>query len=279
MRLAEFDYTIEYKKGKKNQIADALSRLPTTGETHVPPDLEIPVLNIEHSFEFDEELIEKHILEDLHDDEDLLDIYTVYSDKYNIHVGKYLNNNPPRGEHNNCCATINVSEQNGEGYNHVCPLQPTPLPALTDEDIIFAQNEDEYCKNILKLIQENNTSEFLLNNRGMICRKSPVDFSIQIVLPEKLREQVLYISHYSKSAGHPGGARLYSTLRKTFYWPRMVFDAYNTVRNCVECAKRRIKLKRHRSFLKLFPAKCPGEHVAIDILEPCLLYTSDAADD
>ena len=48
----------------------------------------------------------------------------------------------------------------------------------------------------------------------------------------------------------------------------MAFDAYNTVRNCVECAKRRIKLRKHASFLKLFPAKCPGEHVAIDILGP-----------
>ena len=120
----------------------------------------------------------------------------------------------------------------------------------------------------MEIIQNNNSSNYLINNKGIICRKSTVDFSIQILLPEKLRERVLYISHYSKAAGHPGGARLYATLRKTFYWPRMAFDAYNTVRNCVECAKRRIKLRKHASFMKLFPAKRPGEHVAIDILGP-----------
>ena len=42
LRLLEFDFTIEYKKGAKNTIADAISRLPTFGETQVAPDVDIP---------------------------------------------------------------------------------------------------------------------------------------------------------------------------------------------------------------------------------------------
>ena len=61
---------------------------------------------------------------------------------------------------------------------------------------------------------------------------------------------------------------MYQTLRRTFYWPSMAMDTYNTVRNCVACAKERISLRKHASFLKLFPATAPLEFVSIDILGP-----------
>ena len=48
----------------------------------------------------------------------------------------------------------------------------------------------------------------------------------------------------------------------------MALDCFNTVRNCISCAKHMIKLRKHASFMKLFPARCPREHVAIDILGP-----------
>ena len=173
LRLAEFDYTIEYRKGNKNQIADAISRLPTTGETGVPPDVEVPVLNIEHTFEIDEEKIQKHILEDLHDDEDLLDIYTIYQNKYNISVGKYLNlnNNAPSCE---CTAAINIISDKEINKSHcpdlVCPVKPATMPAVTDAEIIFAQAEDKYCQNIQNFIQNKEIKNYLINEKGIICR-------------------------------------------------------------------------------------------------------------
>ena len=63
-----------------------------------------------------------------------------------------------------------MCKKKDEGNNTECPVQSISLPALTEKDIIFAQNEDKDCKSILELIQENNTSEFLLNDSGMIYR-------------------------------------------------------------------------------------------------------------
>ena len=42
LRLLEYDFNVHYKKGAKNTIADAISRLPTFGGTEIPPDVEIP---------------------------------------------------------------------------------------------------------------------------------------------------------------------------------------------------------------------------------------------
>ncbi len=41
LRLLEVDFAVRYKKGAKNQIADALSRLPTHAPTEAEADLEI----------------------------------------------------------------------------------------------------------------------------------------------------------------------------------------------------------------------------------------------
>ena len=45
--LQEFDFIVKYKKGIKNTIADAISRLPTYGESQVAPDTDLPCFLIE----------------------------------------------------------------------------------------------------------------------------------------------------------------------------------------------------------------------------------------
>ena len=88
----------------------------------------------------------------------------------------------------------------------------------------------------------------------------------QIVVPHELRARVLRAAHYHKLSAHPGGRKLYQKLRMHFYWPSMAVDAYGVVRNCVTCARNRIKLRKYASALKLFPARAPLEQVAIDLL-------------
>ena len=86
------------------------------------------------------------------------------------------------------------------------------------------------------------------------------------MIPQTLRPRVLYISHHAKLAAHPDGRKMYATLQRFLYWPSMAVDVYAVPRNCASCAKNRISLRKHRNFLKLFPARASLEFVAIDIL-------------
>jgi Integrase core domain/Integrase zinc binding domain len=61
---------------------------------------------------------------------------------------------------------------------------------------------------------------------------------------------------------------MFQTVRKTFFWPRIAEDVYETVRQCDLCARNRISEKRKTNPLKLFPANGPLKSVAVDILGP-----------
>lgn len=48
----------------------------------------------------------------------------------------------------------------------------------------------------------------------------------------------------------------------------MSTDVYQTVRNCALCTRERVELRKHASYLKLFPATHLMEFVGIDLLGP-----------
>jgi hypothetical protein len=73
---------------------------------------------------------------------------------------------------------------------------------------------------------------------------------------------------YPPSAGHPGAHRMFLSLRRAYFSPRMAGDWYETVSNCDASARNRISEKAKTNPLKLFPANGPLESVAMDILGP-----------
>ena len=69
----------------------------------------------------------------------------------------------------------------------------------------------------------------------------------------------------AKLAGHPGGRKLYKTLRGYFYWPTMAVDCYAVAKNCTACARERVKLRKNTKEMKLFTPNAPLGVFAIDI--------------
>lgn len=289
LRLLEHDFTVEYKKGIKNQIADAISRLPTYGEADFAADLELPCFLLEstaplplHGDDPDgtprEEGGAGGDLDSLFGLGSLLrppellgragicqkvewatGLSTPSSDAWDALEKEDLDVE----DHLDACT---------ETQDPVCSTQATrDLQPVSVDKILQEQAADPFCRGIKKRLLDPEAEAGRLydeDERGLLVRIATIDRSIQIVLPNTLRQRVLLLSHYPRMAGHPGGSRMYQTLRRTFYWPSMGLDVYNTVRQCVSCAKERISLRKHSSLLKLFPATRPLEFVSIDILGP-----------
>ena len=228
LRLAEFDFEVAYKKGAKNTIADALSRLATEGDTPSPyPEDDLPGYAREQ----------------------------------------------PEG---NPAQTPPAAQHRRPG--EILTLAGSPqLSTISMEEIIKEQAEDAFCSQKraeLDSFHDGNHSRFSVNEDGILVRESPLDAVRQIVIPKSLRPRLLHLQHVPPLAGHPGGRRMYATMRQHFYWPLMAADTYNFVRQCQECAKERISHRKHASYLKLFPARAPLESVAIDILGPLPITSS-----
>jgi Integrase zinc binding domain len=140
------------------------------------------------------------------------------------------------------------------------------VATVSAEKLRKEQAVDPVCKKLL--LSADKSLLYDLNEVGILVRKSPFDGSQQIVVPQSLVSQILYLEHYPPTAGHPGAHHMFQTIRKTFFWPRIAEDVYETVRQCDLCARNRISEKSKTNQLKLFPANGPLESVAMDILGP-----------
>ncbi|CDF33132.1 unnamed protein product [Chondrus crispus] len=146
------------------------------------------------------------------------------------------------------------------------------IPSRGGTTMVLAQRSEPFCKEIASHLKkgegvaQTRLSKFFMNKERVLCRKAHLDGVEQIFVPTTLRERVLYMAHYPAASGHPGGRRLFYTFRQRYCWPSMSVDAYATVRRCSDCAKARIKLRKHNAKLKSFPPIGPLECIAIDIL-------------
>jgi transposase InsO family protein len=193
LRLAEFDFTIQYRPGIKNNLADGCSRVPSDGVDTTTCDDAIP-----------------------------------------------------------------------------CFLQ-THLPStVTVADLYHAQISDKTCIQLREDIKKGGSKFYIHeeNELQLLCRISTDPEHKRVYIPEALRERVMYLAHYPATAGHPGGRKMFYTLSQQFYWPTMVADVYQYVKQCHECTKENSDLVKRHKALRLFPAAGPLDFVAIDLLGP-----------
>jgi Integrase zinc binding domain/Integrase core domain len=107
------------------------------------------------------------------------------------------------------------------------------------------------------------TRYFAVNDKGLLVRLSLFDEAEQVVVPRCLANRVMCLVHLPRLAAHPGGTRMYATLRKSFYWLTMAKDIYQFVAKCPSCAKSRLKRNRRTNYLKLFPPSQLLEFISI----------------
>lgn len=84
----------------------------------------------------------------------------------------------------------------------------------------------------------------------------------QIIVPNMIIPPLLRLMHDPITIAHPDEKGMYATLRLTFYWPRINIDWINHVRNCLECFRQCIRLRRHEIKRRLFPANDPQDELA-----------------
>jgi hypothetical protein len=100
---------------------------------------------------------------------------------------------------------------------------PTPGPTLEDailnpvtlHELIDAQAQNPFCLSKLsELDGATMKRHFAVNDKGLLVRLSPIDDAEHVVVFRCLAYRVMCLAHLPRLAAHPGGTRVYSTLRK-----------------------------------------------------------------
>ena len=90
------------------------------------------------------------------------------------------------------------------------------------------------------------------------------------MVPKALQSRVLYLAHYTLTAGHPEGSKMYDTLRTQFYWLNMTMKVFQTARDCRDCAQSHGTRYRHQKKMTLFRASPLLDYISIDLLGPLI---------
>jgi len=130
------------------------------------------------------------------------------------------------------------------------------------------QATDDFCQGVKKALDTRTPTRFYENADGLFCRQGHPEGTQQFLVPQSVVKDVLRAEHSSPFAAHPGGTRMYQTLRDQYTWPSLAVDVFGWVAACPICAKNRLMGTQSKAFMRLFPATEPFAALAIDLLGP-----------
>ena len=125
----------------------------------------------------------------------------------------------------------------------LCHENIMPIEALDQdlETLISQAYQDIYSEDPVAII-----SQMIMNRKRHSRQYSLSDYFLdnrrlyhhgKLYLPnqESLRFRILQESHNQPMTGHPGVARIYEILQRSYYWPKMVNSVRQYIRNCHTC--------------------------------------------
>lgn len=90
----------------------------------------------------------------------------------------------------------------------------------------------------------------------------------QIVVPQKLRDELLRSAHDDLLGGHLGRERTYQRLRDKYWWPRLYHDVEEWVKTCESCQAKKDPRHTKGGQLESIPVSRPFERMGMDLIGP-----------
>ena len=119
-----------------------------------------------------------------------------------------------------------------------------------DEGSLFISSpESKYYwvnKEMFKLIDE------------VLFRQKTDSTDLELVVPDSLKDQVLFLYHDIPSAAHQGVSRTKAKLREKFFWVRLSRDVDSYVLTCSVCSQNKKKQALRKSSIDSIPGQCPN---------------------
>jgi transposase InsO family protein len=162
------------------------------------------------------------------------------------------------------------------------------------------QQKDEWCKSMIGYLRRGElpsaealrrkvvweSSRYLIRGDGVLAYlPSYKVYSAPemgaypvIVLPQPLRETVLYLLHNALTAGHLGFQKTLKKVQERFYWPHMYSDVEKHTQSCDSCARVKTPAIKRKAPLAVFTTTTrPLEAIQMDFIGPVTPKANDGS--
>ncbi|KAJ8015290.1 hypothetical protein DPEC_G00024590 [Dallia pectoralis] len=283
--LSTFSFKLQYRPGKQNGDADALSRRPH-GDLRDDPSSQKEWDRIRR--------FTQHHLPDPDNIESVdQGVVRAICERQLIYCA---NDGMSRDESISLVESLAISgDAVPDSFEREDELGGIPIvPHLSEADLRDKQRADQCIEHVISQIERGETppptvravlpdlplllrelTRLELRN-GILyrTRQDEGHTQYQLVLPEELREMVLTSLH--DNMGHMGKDRTLDLARARFYWPRMASDIERKVKMCNRCVLRKTLPERAAPLVNILTTR-PLELVCMDFLsiEPDRSNTKD----
>lgn len=110
-------------------------------------------------------------------------------------------------------------------------------PLSISKQQMEAQTNDMLRRNLKKVVRTDGTT--IVNEDGLLCRKSPTIEKLQIVVPERYKRTLVCHGRWPTPARHPGTRNMNDVLRRTNYWTHIASDLHEFMFKCESCRQHR----------------------------------------
>uniref|UniRef100_A0A3B3R4V1 Gypsy retrotransposon integrase-like protein 1 n=1 Tax=Paramormyrops kingsleyae TaxID=1676925 RepID=A0A3B3R4V1_9TELE len=284
--LSTYSFQLQYRAGRSNLDADALSRRP-----HGPPE-------DDHASKKESERIRQFALHHLSDVEAS---HTVPQDVIQAICDRHLTNilKDSNAEtlspgltlveslaHQSTAIPGCFQEEQAGGF----PL----IPSFSEEELRDQQRSDPVINAVIDQIETGQSPSSSLREelpelplllrelnrlqlrKGVLYRRrqNGPNVTFQLVLPEKLRAIAFQSLHHDM--GHMGVERTVDLIRSRFYWPKLFATIERLIKTCERCVRRKTPPERAAPLMNIKTCR-PLELVCMDFLslEPDRSNTKD----
>lgn len=281
--LEEYDFEVEYVKGKENVLADALSRIVISSEElKSMHEKTISVMTRAQCKQLKNSDIRKtdsavnrtdhpRIVEVLKKQGNDIEVLQVGVDKWE----KLLRNKK------NDCKTIFAKSRN-------LMYMPENSSIYINYESLSASSRDELSKDIVTFCVENGIKEVVIlkncYNKEMIEKLAKYfkensksicgDFKVCVVTGvrrvEDIDERKIIMNdfHILPTSGHAGIRRMVNNIKKYYYWPSIEKDIGEYVRKCDKCQKQKYQKNIREPMTITTTASSAFEKIYLDVVGP-----------
>lgn len=284
LKLEEYEYTIQYKPGKVNSNADALSRntvLTLSSGFHKTYDdfIKFHYTNSEiPNIEIIKENIFCKFPNALFYSKDLDESNIYYENLKAIHDLQSVSDEPTLYE--------NFSLKNKDNQTtFICISKLNHFDKMDYKDLFYSlQNlKENLVKNKISKIYIKNPVESNHNlKQDMVNELIQFIFKkITVILVNKPKcqpkdkeeiKRILEGNHNSAISGHSGYIRTYKRIKENFKWPNMKNDIKKFIKSCQSCQINKTNHKPNKAPMEITTtSERPFQRLAIDIVGPLTL--------